>query len=394
MSTNKRSASLLLFLLAGLFLPVLLNSCKPKIDSERLIFADTVTVDTTAADTSGGGSYQASFEIATDYIRFNGSRQDEVRNSLETFAPFASVAKLARHYNRLKDSLETLRQQYGVLTDPKDTLFLLPFKEKAYEAILNYKNQMASGRAVDYRCPSLLELTRVTEAEDSSLSLLPEAGHSDLLADGNFFFIGGAPFIYKLDSDENTVVTDLQGKPETRFRTSLTENVNYLITSVYHAKPRPINIEYGDPLYGYESGAQEVYGIGTLIHNFIQRIPAFFITEGGLLPAHLVSVKLNLVEEYNCGSGPTEIELACSRNIEGHEILGVYIPYGTTPASYTFNRLSDQVWTADLNNDGIADLACVSEKSSSEGSIAELLWFANINGTWKILDWAIEPECT
>lgn len=362
--------------------------------------SDTVAaekIDISAADTSGGGSYRASSEPPADYIRFYGSKQDETRNALETFAPFAPVAKLAQQYIHLQDSLEALRQLYGQpLTDREDTLFLRPFKQKAYQAILDYKKLMASGKALEDRVPTLLDLTRITEPGDSSFSLLPEAGPSDFLSKGNFFFMGGAPVISKVYSDGNNILTDPQGRPETRFGTSLTENASYLFTSVYHAKPGAIDIEYGPPLYTYEMGPNEVYGIGSLIHKFVQRVPALFITEEGLLPAHLVSVKLNLADEYNCGAGSTYIEFACAKSIEAESILGVFIPYGVPPASCAFNRLSDSVWTADLNNDGSADLACVSEGFPSRDSyyIAELLWFVNIDGTWKIIEWAIEPECT
>jgi hypothetical protein len=113
--------------------------------------------------------------VHSDFIRFYGSRQDEIKSTLETFVPFVAVATLAQQYLHLQDSLEALRELYRQpLTDPKDTLFLLPFKEKAYQAILDYKKQMASGTAPEGRYPSLLELTRVPAAGDSSFSLLPK----------------------------------------------------------------------------------------------------------------------------------------------------------------------------------------------------------------------------
>jgi hypothetical protein len=60
-------------------------------------------------------------------------------------------------------------------------------------------------------------------------------------------------------------------------------------------------------------------------------------------------------------------------------------------------RPNNKLWTADLNGDGIADLACVSvsfEGAASSSTLAEVLWFANIEGEWEIIDYAYDLDCT
>ena len=374
---------------------VVLSHCTPKNDAGG---SDSiVTVIDSVTQTVDLAGNVPNEDSETDFIQYNGAAEDDARKALEIFLPFHSVEVLARKYIAVQDSLEEVHETYGKpLTDPADTLFVLPFKEKAYQAILTYKKQMASGTALKDRCPNLLALNRVTEAGDSSFHLLPAAGPSNVLSQGNFFFLGGAPFISSVSSNDNEVFLDPHGKPEIRFATTLTENARYLLTSVYCAMPGPVRIAYGPPLYTYEMGPAEVRGIGSLIHYFVPRVPAYFITEHGLVPAHLLSVRRNLADEYNCGEESNYIEFACATSITALDILAIYIPYNTTPASCKVSRPSNNLWTADLNNDGVADVACVSDTyaGTDSNTIVEELWFVNINGTWTIIDWGFQPECT
>jgi|GEM_PF-1372530 len=330
-------------------------------------------------------------------IEYRGAEEDEVKATLSTFLPFARVHELAARSVAVKDSLETARGTQD-LTDPEDTLAFRPVENAAYQSILDYKKQMASDKPPAGNIPSLIELTRNTEPSDSSLHYLPPARPSGFLSHGKFFFLGGAPFIGKLSPPDNDhFFTDPDGKPEVRFRTTVTENANYLLTSVYHFQNGPIDIGYGPPLDSYDYGPQEVRGIGSLIHRFVNRIPAIFITEQGIVPAQLISVDLKLVPEgLGCVSDQPYITFACLKNVAAADILGVYIPYHPVPlTSSTVSRPLENVWTADINNDGIADLACVSGKfEGASDLIAQCLWFANINGTWKIIDFGEELDCT
>ena len=51
---------------------------------------------------------------------------------------------------------------------------------------------------------------------------------------------------------------------------------------------------------------------------------------------------------------------------------------------------------ADFNLDGIQDIACVSDsfEGISSDTMAENLWFINIKGEWKVIDWGRQLDCT
>ncbi len=334
---------------------------------------------------------------ANNIIAYGGASNPEVSVALETFSPFTLIQTLASRSIEIKDSLEMVRETQS-LTDPKDSLIFMPYETEAHLAILEYRRLMASGPVLKDLCPSLIEINRITEANDSSFNILPPAEKSKFLSHGSFFFLGGAPFIDKIRTDDNTVYTDPQGKPETRFVSSVPENASYLLNSIYHFKNGPINITFGPPLNSYDNGPKEVNGIGSLCHNFINRMPVFFLTENGVVPAHLIAVTIKLVpENMGCVSDQPQIEFACSQNIEEDEILGVYIPYHSAPiSSSTISRPNNLLWTADINSDGIPDIACVSGtfEGISSDTMMESLWYVNIDGVWKIIDWAQDLDCT
>lgn len=336
-------------------------------------------------------------ENTRNIIWYTSATDDEIRKNLETFTPFVPVNTLASQSIHLKDSLELLHEDQALV--PEDSLIFGPTENAAYQAILDYKKQMATGAPLEGNCPSLLELTRTPDATDSSFQVLPPAKPSTLFSHGKFFFVGGAPFIYQLQPEDNNMFTDPQGKPEVRFATSLTENSGYLLRSVYHFKNGPLDIQYGPPLDSYDMGPQEVRKIGSLIHRFVQRVPVLFITEAGLVPGHLTAVTLKLVDEnLGCISDAPLIEFVCSKNISHNDILAVYIPYQSpSPSASIIKRISENLWTADLNNDGVIDLACVSESWIGEASgntLAECLWYINIDGAWKIIDYGSDLDCT
>jgi len=246
--------------------------------------------------------------------------------------------------------------------------------------------------------PKLTQLTRNHTPKDSSIHLLPRPAKSNFFSRANFFFLVGAPFIDKIEAENKKVFEDAQGNPELRFESSVTENTLYLLSSVYAIKNGPVKISYGPPLSSYESGPQEVHGIGSLIHEFTNRIPVLFLTEAGLVPAHLISVTLKVVpENLGCISDQPNAIFSCAKDIGKDEILAVYIPYGSVqPSSFKIKRLAHNVWTADLNNDGIPDLAFVSDTfmGASSDAMVEAIWYINSIGNWEIIDWAMELDCT
>jgi hypothetical protein len=336
-------------------------------------------------------------EKANNIVHYSGAVNDSVKIALETFSPLTQVYTLASNSIHIKDSIEVLRETQDLL-DPKDSAIFTPYESQAYQAILAYKQSMASGVPLQGPCPDLLDLTRMVDSGDSSFNVLPEAGRSKFLAGGKFFFLGGWPFIYKLEQEANTVFADPQGNPETRFESSITENANFLLTSIGHFKKERMNVSFGAPLGSYDSGPQEVHGIGSLRHEFAKRIPVFFLTENGVVPAHLIAVTVKIVpENLGCVSDQPSVEFACSRSLEANDILGVYIPYlSPPPTSFIVRRQNNIVWTADMNGDGIAEIACVSGtfEGISDDTMADVLWFVNVDGTWKIIDWGQELDCT
>ena len=329
-------------------------------------------------------------------IRYNGAEDDTVARSLSAFTPVMKIQALAALAIHIKDSIENVRGTKE-LTKRKDSLLFLPYENRAHQAILAYKQLMSADPPALSFNGGLLQLSRIPLPGDSSFSVLPKAGKSAFLAHGNFFFLGGAPFIHKLQPEDKTVYTDAQGNAETRFNSDVPENTMYLLNAIYHLKKEPLNISFGGPLQSYDSGPQDIKGIGSLVHEFTNRVPVFFLTESGVVPASLVSVTLKLVaERMGCVSDQPLITFACPQIVDEKDILGIYIPYNGETVGFNITRHGSNVWTADLNNDGIADLACVSDtfQGISNDKMAELLWFVNINGTWKIIDWAEELDCT
>ncbi len=369
-----------------------LIGCKSKEQASELSETDSIPL---AEELVVGGRDTIPLK---NVIRYSGAVQNNIRTSLETFSPLTSVLELAQRSISLKDSLE-FAHETKPLTDPQDSLIFMPHETRAYQAILDYKKLMASGPSLQDACPKLIGLNRITDAGDSSSNLLPSAGVSTVLSHGDFFFLGGAPFISKLTTDDNAVYSDPQGNPETRFESYVSENGNYIVNSIYHFKKNlPTTISFGPPLGSYDAGPQEVNGVGSLIHEFNSRIPVVFFTENGLVPAHLISITIKIVpESLGCISDQPNLVFACSKNIEAQDILGIYIPYNTTPiASCKITRHPNFVWTADLNNDGIPEFACVTGSFEGIASdvMLDVLWFVNIEGGWEIIDSGQELDCT
>jgi hypothetical protein len=117
-----------------------------------------------------------------------------------------------------------------------------------------------------------------------------------------------------------------------------------------------------------------------------------------LIGAHLISVTLKIVpENLGCQSDQPLFEFACKTFVDSNDILGIYIPYDSyVPASFKLSRPSSFAWTADFNDDGVPDLACVSGtlEGISADTITNLLWYVNISGEWKVIDWGCQLDCT
>lgn len=335
-------------------------------------------------------------EVPRVEIRYGGATRDGILVSLETIPMLSDVETLFRQAINIKDSLYNAVGMNGISKDPNDSLLIKSSGAKAHEAILAYQQSLANGLPALDGCPDLFQLTRVPEEDDSSLLRLPNIKASQIFEHNGFFFLGGAPFVSKKTSPEGAVFADPKGNPETRFVAGITENTSYLLKSMFYFKRTSAHVTFGPPLSSYDGPAHEVNGIGSLIHEFDSRIPAFFLTEQGIVPAYLVSVQTKLFEEYGCISSLPQGEFACSTDLAESDILGMYIAYKNTPFASCAVTRHRGIWTADLNGDAIPDLACVSGVFSGASSdvMAEALWFVNDKGQWKIIDWGREVDCT
>jgi hypothetical protein len=379
-----KCSSLVFVLLISLFLA---GSCKPPQQQEQEVasngYTDTANLPLSdAPEAEQGGTAKPEIHDIIEYIGV----EDAVKAEATSFKPFTTLSARVASFISQKDSLRSAGMD--------------AFKEQEkiiYAAILDYKREMEAGNLTDNRAIALLHLTRRIGSGDSSFSKLPEAGGGSFFSDGNFFFVGGAPFIGRLVSydsitNQEKVVRDSNGDPELHFQVG-TENVDFLFKSIMHFKKPRIKVSFGGPLGTYDGPPDEVKGIGSIIHNFEENIPAFFLTEKGLVPAHLRYYGAPFTVQYSCYSNYARLVFACSTNIEANEILAVYIPYGNNnQTECSVNREGKWLWTADLNADGIADIACAI--GITEDTLTEILWFANVNGEWKIIDYSYEPFCT
>jgi len=372
---------------------LLLESCKRGDKNET-------KQDTTLIESGASAEAQTPMEdqpMAKSLIEYAGTAENEVRARLQTFAPFANISAIVEKSISIKDSF-TIKNNMKADFTAKDSLGFRPYEIKAYAAILQYKKLLAAGSSPG-KCPSLLDLTRTMAEGDSSFQRLPKAKPSKFFSSGNFFFVGGAPFMMEEQSENSPTFKDAVGNPEVRFINNDTENGLYILNSLYHFKKNAMDVTFGQPLQSYYEFLRDVNGVGSLKHNFTERIPVYFITESGVVPGHIISVTLKLVpESLGCRSDQPAIEFACSKNISASDILSVYIPYTSAAlTSCSITRQGNELWTADVDGDGEADLACVSSAymgMASGGSLARAIWFININGTWQVIDYGNENDCT
>jgi len=389
-----RGLSVLLIPLICLFL---VSSCKPKQEQEQELTATNTYSDTASLPSHPSAQTEqeesADIPVEThDIIDYIGV-EDAVRLRAQSYQPFTALSVLATSFIRKKDRLRSAGRDA-----------LKESEKSIYAAILDYKRYAESGKLADEDAPpALLELPRHVGNTDSSFSQLPDAGGASFFRDnGNFFFIGGAPFVQKVvDYDSITFqeksFTDSKGNPELRFQVPDSENVYYLFKSIMHFKKPRIKISFGGPVAVYDGPPDEVKGIGSIIHNFDDHIPVVFLTEDGLVPARLMYYQVPFTEQYRCYSDYPRFVFACNENIVASEILAMYIPYDDhRPKGCAVNRKSKWLWTADIDDDAIPDIACAigTFEGIQSDALLEMLWFVNVNGEWKIIDYGNEPSCT
>jgi hypothetical protein len=301
---------------------------------------------------------------------------------------------MSMHIIKFKDSLEWLRNTPGNLS-PEDSMRVAPLDNKGYRTLLAYQRLISFGLPVAAELPEIIRNESVTDS--LSLKVLPRASASTFFNDKQFFFLGAGPFLSRVENEEGEkAFQDPQGNPEIRFSCSVNENSLLLFDAVSHIKNIRTMVTFGPPLSSYESGPQEVSGIGSLNHEFTTRIPAMFITADGIVEAQLISITHKLApEDLGCVSNNPKAVFACAQ-IPGKEILAVYIPLDSRRINECTLKRNRKLWTADLNHDGIPDIACVSDTfvGIASDTMARIIWYVNMDGKWKIVDKAEELDCT
>ena len=297
-------------------------------------------------------------------------------NTQEEAPLLSTICSLASLSVSCKDQLEW-KKGFSGLTETEDSLVFGPIEDSAYQAIMEYKRLLALGAPLPGSMPKLIG--EIPFSDTDFQQFLPYAVTSFITDKEKFFFLGGGYFLSHLPSDEAEVFKDPQGNREVRYACWINRNTEYILDVVRRLYPGRINISFGPPLDSYESGPIEVKGIGSLLHEFLDPVPVFFLTQSGMVPARLVSVRVK----------PVPQDLGCISDRPGL-IFGC-----TKPPSCIVNR-KKQLWTADLNNDGKPDLAAFSEtfEGISSDTMMRITWFINSNGKWKLIDQAEELDCT
>lgn len=306
----------------------------------------------------------------------------------QQFTPFWDMLTEISDMVKVRDSIY-FAHEYTLTA--ADSAYMKPLEDAAYNRILAYSEKMRSGIKVPKgKAPSRKGVLR---GEDESFGYLTE-NQSRALDGLDFIFVGGSPF-----SDQSSeLFKDAAGNPETRYTIQTAENALYFFNYVYSRNPGPVETSYGGPLSTYEGTAGNFNGIGTVIHTLSKRIPVWFLTKDGAIPAALVSVEMKLGTEYGCNSNNPEYVFACSKNIASADIFGVF--YSDTNVKLDRSSIRQGNHSAitefDLDGDENADIAQITGTFSGASSdqMLESIWYARINGTWVVLDYASQPDCT
>ena len=323
-------------------------------------------------------------QVTENTITYAGVQDDSVHAVLHTLPPLAPLLTLVTQMIRAQDSLQ------------QDSVATVPYRQQVNKAIEDYKRITTAGIRMPENFPTLLQLNRPIPEGDTAGGQLPLVKSSFLTARSNFFFAGGAPFLIKLEPDDNAIFTSPQGAPEIRAEAGQTENMEYLLSLAYRYSKTPVKILQGQVHEFYD---RPNFGLRMLVHQFTRRIPVFFLTERGLIEAQLLSVRVKLhPESRGCVYDRPTLQFACQKLVSTDDILGIYIPFDTTtPSSCTIHRKDRGHWTADLNGDGIADIAAIASIFSGEvngDALAKVLWLANVDGQWQVIDFGEDVDCT
>jgi hypothetical protein len=377
------------FRVAFIIVATTILSCSQPSNSDTEASADgtdTLTSDP-VEDMSEASEEGSGEDPGAPPVKIGYSWGEGYPNPAVIFEPFEKIYGDVKNIWRIRDSLYNLRQG-GPLNANDSASFAVPVEE-AYASILRYQEQMKPGvRPEKGKAPQRVD---VMTSEDQSFELLRES-QSKILNSVDFMFLGGDPFVRQ----DPEVYKDAAGNPETHYFLQEPENSTYFFNYIYSRHPGPMDITFGPPLSGYEYDI-EVHGIGSINHHLKNRITVWMLTNEGIFPADLISVNMKLGQEYGCQSNRPTYLIACSKNIDATSVFGVFFSDQELPMEKGVSRHAenDPLWEFDIDGDGSIDLVRVESLDyGGAGDLAIAIWYVRINDEWKVLDYAVQPDCT
>jgi hypothetical protein len=88
---------------------------------------------------------------------------------------------------------------------------------------------------------------------------------------------------------------------------------------------------------------------------------------------------------------------ACSKNVNATSVFGVFFSDQELPLEKGISKHdeNDPLWEFDIDGDGSIDIVRVQGLDyGGAGELAIAIWYVRINGEWKVLDFATQPDCT
>lgn len=306
-----------------------------------------------------------------------------------------TLPRLLRCAERARHLKNQLRSEAGcpMYTDSCDTPLSLPLEDSVHRMVLTWQKALASEPMPPRHWPRFIRDEPV--GDSLSLRLLPKVAASALAPGRRFLFLGAGPFLVQDQTENASVFASPDGGREIRYSLDAGMNTDSVLDALVSFPGLRYDVRFGPPVSSYESGPQSIHGIGSLDHVLRSIVPACFLTKRGMVPGRLVSIHHKLLSEDLCVRHQATIVLATPRP-PSDEILAVLVPFDPLPLDSIVVRRSRRLWTADLDHDGIADLAGVMNTfvGIASDAMADIKWYVNIGGSWRLIDAAAELDCT
>lgn len=310
-------------------------------------------------------------------------------NDGQQFEPFKKVYDAAYHARHVRDSLFYLNDKYK--TTREDSAIFMPAMNDAYQVIQLYAEKLRSGVTIE-KAKAHYGATNETVGDESHNFLRESV--STLLNNADFAFLAGSPFVY----EDPELYKDPGGNPEAHYLIDVPDNGQYFFNFAYSRYPGPIDLTYGPPILAYEGRTIEVNGIGSITHHLKNRIPVWFLTTIGTIQGSLIDVTMKLGEGPGCTSSYPAYTFAAPKNINPKSIFGILYCDNLliSGQAYAYSEEGGVSWTYDLNGDNQAEFIRVEslDSGASSDELAIAIWYVKLNGSWLVVDYGRQPDCT